>query len=1205
MTNGIGCSEELSQTLGELLETNCALQKTIDELGNNLRQADAKRLAAEQRLIKTRSSLTYQLGYQLKTGAGSLRGILRLPWALFNLYRQASQHKQRRQARNNTIDVSPKPSPHLFPRPLANLLPPTPRPDRVKDYEAILARFFRSADQPRTALKVACIMDEFTYSSYRYECDLKQLTPKDWEAELQAFQPELLFVESAWRGKDNLWGSKVGHNGQELKNILAWCRGRGVPTVFWNKEDPVHFETFLTTARQFDLVFTVDIDCIHRYKAALGHERVYLLPFACQPALHNPVELYDRKEAFCFAGAYYARYGERIRDLGNIVGPLAKFRPLEIFDRNFGKNDANYQFPACYQPYIVGTLKFDEIDIAYKGYRYALTLNSIKQSQSMCARRAFELLGCNTLTVSNYARSLRLLFGDLLIASDNGERICRQLDAFSPNDRDAATLRLAGLRKVMLEHTYSKRLAYVMSKVTGVAAVNDLPRIHIFAHASNSVELNALIGHFQRQCYANRLMHIIVFDQFDRTSMELDDRLCLLTSDQAKALSLQELMNGATLAGGMVAQDYYGPNYLLDLALATRYCEAQVIGKGAFYDNEAMDSRLQHAELSYRPAARLAARSALIRAELLCGQLAGDWVRSLPGLDLEHHQALAIDPFNYCRNAGTASLDQLRAWVDDPDRNTGIGIEQLQAQAEAIAPLQDQYSAPEWSGRVMAGLFGSVASKHLDLRLEGGTWHISSTLADGKHEYIYAPMPLDIARLSKGDALKLHLHVTPGLNVQLVVLFLDAQEQRISHTMQHGNRNHSVDIPPEAAFVRLGLRVYSGGSAEIKALLLGHRDVQPPDILSNADHLLVTNHYPAYDDLYRNGFVHTRVTAYQAHGVKVDVFRLRKDEGVHYQEFENIDVVTGSSSTLAAMLENGAYKSVLVHFLDESMWQVLSSHLATTRVVVWLHGAEIQPWWRREYNYSTDEQRQLAKIDSEKRMGFWRAILQLMPVNLKLVFVSRYFAEEVMEDLGFRLPEDQYEIIHNPINTELFSFQEKPLEQRKKVLSIRPYASAKYANDLSVKAIELLALKPYFKDLEFRMLGDGVLFDETLEPLRKYSNVKIEKGFLTHAEIARLHREYGLFLCPTRTDAQGVSRDEAMASGLVPVTNSVTAIPEFTDDRCAILAPGDDAQAMAAGMARIFENPQLFSSLSIAARQRIEHQTSLPIIIARELAVIR
>src|SRR5690606_37063715 len=151
--------------------------------------------------------------------------------------------------------------------------------------------------------------------------------------------------------------------------------------------------------------------------------------------------------------------------------------------------------------------------------------------------------------------------------------------------------------------------------------------------------------------------------------------------------------------------------------------------------------------------------------------------------------------------------------------------------------------------------------------------------------------------------------------------------------------------------------------------------------------------------------------------------------------------------------------------------------------------------------------------------------------NLQLVFVSNYFAEEVMEDLGFRLPEGQYHIIHNPINTDLFKYQEKDPELRKKILSIRPYASRVYANDLTVKCILELSKEPFFDELEFRIIGDGKLFDETVEPIRKFDNVIIEKKFLSQQEIAELHKQYGVFLCPSRMDTQGVSRDEAMGSG--------------------------------------------------------------------------
>lgn len=1192
---------QLKANLNQLLERSAAQQRKIDELNANLERANTQRHLAEQRLVKTRASMTYQLGYQIKNSATSLSGLVKLPVRLLRLYRKANQQRQQSEQKR------------IASEPLKALLPPAPvvqdenylkLPEALETSAQSRSALLRQADQPVSRLKMACVMDEFTFGSYRYECDLMQLTPNNWKAELEAFRPELLFIESAWRGKDDLWGSKVGHNSQELQDILTWCRQNKVPTVFWNKEDPVHFETFLTTAKQFDHVFTTDIDCIHRYKGALGHERVYLLPFACQPALHNPIELYKRKDAFCFAGAYYARYPERTRDLGNFVCELPKFRPLEIFDRNFGKNDINYQFPEEYQPYIVGTLPFERIDTAYKGYRYAINLNSIKQSQSMFARRVFELLGCNTITVSNFSRGVRLLFGDLVVTTDNGEEMLRRLQLLAEDPLNSDKLKLAALRKVMQEHTYTQRLDYVLSMVTGTAKAQRLPEIVVVCEAQDRQQFDMLRAHLDRQAYSQVRM-VIITDAYQSSIVSDDPRILVLKPAQLKKSSLGELVGSTPWIAAFVPGDYYGPNYLMDLALATRYSNAQVIGKAAHFTCKGPNAELLSAELAYHPVPSLSARRALVATEIVAGQPLLTWLKSLPSLTYAHEQGLAIDPFNYCEN-GAAKHEKISVKVDDLQLDLGMTIDQLQARAQAIAPLKVNHDSPEISGRALADIFGAKHNKFLDLSVDVDSWRVNSKLADGKHEYVYALNEISLDELNIQDRkLKLYLDCSPGLNLQLVVLFLDAEKQRISHVMQHANRNQTSEVPPEAAFVRFGLRAYASGNTEIKALVLGHRNLQPSEMLGRSQHLVVTNHYPAYEDLYRNGFVHSRVMAYQEQNLNVDIFRLRKNEAVSYHEFQNVDVVTGCQTTLVKMLESGQYKSVLVHFLDPDMWAVLKRFTHLVKIVVWVHGAEIQPWWRREYNYSDELQLALAKVESEKRMAFWRETLTNMPANLKLVFVSRYFAEEVMEDVGFRIPEDRYEIIHNPIDTELFSYQAKPDAQRMKLLSIRPYASAKYANDLSVKAIELLAGKPYFKDLEFRMIGDGNLFEDTLAPLRKFSNVTIERGFLKHQEIAALHKQYGLFLCPTRMDAQGVSRDEAMASGLVAVTNAVTAIPEFVDDECGVLAPGEDAQAMADGIARVIESPELFRRLSAAARMRVEKQTAKHSIITRELELIR
>ena len=786
---------------------------------------------------------------------------------------------------------------------------------------------------------------------------------------------------------------------------------------------------------------------------------------------------------------------------------------LEIYDRNYGKNDPNYQFPVEYQQFIVGTLPFDQIDKAYKGYRYAINLNSIKQSQSMFARRVFELLASNTITISNFSRGLRILFGDLVITTDSGSEIVRRLNTVADNEEHSRKLRLAALRKVMREHTYGQRLAYVVSKVSGKTIEESLPRIAVLAHAESQIQLEALQENYRRQRYANTSLYVVLANGM-MPAVSKDARVHLFTSEQAKNIDVGSLVIEAELVAGMVAEDYYGPNYLEDIVLATRYTKAEAIGKAARYSLEDSGFQLKQPDEAYHRVQGLPARAAAIRRHLIAKENVLEWIQSLGARQLQVEQAVAIDEFNYCEHGSGASSALVREKVDDvPNLNIGISIDNLLDTAEGIAPESDRHdNCPKLTGKQLAGDFARRPSDAIMLEVDGQGWLVGSTLPDGKHEYLYATADHGLDELGFSDQLKVYLDVTAGLNIQLVIQFLDARKQKISHIIHHANRNQEAAIPPGTDRIRFGLRFYAGGHAEIRGLVLGHRNLQPAEIICQAEHLLLTNHYPSYSDLYRNGFVHTRVRAYQARAVRCDVFRLRLDETVSYHEFEDVNVITGSQVVLHQMLSSGRYKTVLVHFQDPSMWDVLKHHMERIKVLVWVHGAEIQPWHRRTFDHLTEEQLVVSKMQSEKRLAFWKELLQPLPTNLKLVFVSRQFCEEVMEDLGIRIPNSKYTIIHNPINTDVFRYDRKPLDQRKKVLSISSYSSRKYANDLSVRAIELLANMPWFYEMEFRMIGDGPLFGETLAPLRKYRNVYIEQRFLTRDEIAVLHKEHGIFL---------------------------------------------------------------------------------------------
>ncbi len=441
---------------------------------------------------------------------------------------------------------------------------------------------------------------------------------------------------------------------------------------------------------------------------------------------------------------------------------------------------------------------------------------------------------------------------------------------------------------------------------------------------------------------------------------------------------------------------------------------------------------------------------------------------------------------------------------------------------------------------------------------------------------------------------------TPGLS--LVVSFLDRDGVELSRAMRNAGDGTPVPVPTDALHIRIGLRLPAGASARVHRLTLGQRagglDVFP----AKSDVMLLTNGYPAADDLYRNAFLHARARGYLEHGRAVDVVVYRRGEPDRARQFEGIDVVTMSDESLPLALD--AHRQVFVHFLNRAMWEALAPRLDALRVTVWIHGYEIQPWTRRAFAVMTDAEREAAQAASAEREALWSEVLRRDHANLSFVFVSQTLRRMVEEDYGVALTGERHHVINNPIDVQHFAFNAKDPEQRLRVLSIRPFASRVYANDLTVAAILALSTAPEFDRMRFRIVGDGPLFDDTVAPLRAFPNVQLDRHFINADEIAALHRDHGIFLCPSRMDSQGVSRDEAMSSGLVPVTSAVAAIPEFVDDACGILAAPESSDGLAAGILRLVRDPEAFSRMSAAAAARVRSDRSAESVLRAELALL-
>lgn len=526
-------------------------------------------------------------------------------------------------------------------------------------------------------------------------------------------------------------------------------------------------------------------------------------------------------------------------------------------------------------------------------------------------------------------------------------------------------------------------------------------------------------------------------------------------------------------------------------------------------------------------------------------------------------------------------------------------IESLEKQFQAqLSDIQLKHEACYWP------------VQHESLKIEQcrGDISIKSSLDKEKHIYIYYLDEINISE-EKGYLIKNEFEMKGNLEVELFILTYK-QERQIDTFNIDINTTKVFEPIQGAEYIKIALRIKGSGEVLFKKLEIVDytKDIISEQLLSeNEDerYLILTNMYPNKQNLYRNGFVHRRVVLYKERGLRVDVFACNsKNRGLESYCFDKVQVYGGDEKALQTLLRVRKYKKILIHFVNENMVEAIEQVDDTIPFIVWIHGFETERWHRRRFNYTEEEiKRNLSKWEKEddKKMSFMKRIYT-DPKNT-FIFVSKWFMEAVgEEDAGCKVT--NYKVVPNVVDGDIFKFIPKGVEQRKRILTIRPFASKKYANDLTVQAILELSKKDFFKDLIFDIYGRGPLFEEVLSPIRHFENVHIYETFLTQEEIAREHRKHGIFICPTRLDAQGVSMCEAMSSGLIPITNGVTAIPEYVNEEIGILAPEEDYMTLARGVEKLYYDIDMFKKMSYKASISIQEKCGIENVINEEIKYI-
>jgi len=359
----------------------------------------------------------------------------------------------------------------------------------------------KAKSKPLEQITLGLIADQFTTDTLASAVNVVTLSPENWREELAKQPIDAMFVESAWKGNDWLWHRKVGYYSDEefapLSELLEHCRQNNIPSLFWNKEDPVHFDRFRKAAGLCDHVFTTDSRRIIPYLSTPGAltQTASSGPFYASPKIHNLLPSTREWQATAaYGGTYYGkRYPERTEYMDKIMSAAAPLG-LTIYDRQHDDPDSPYKYPGGLGSYVAGSLNYEAMIQAYKAHPVQINVNSVLDSPTMFSRRVVETAACGSPMISGPALGMnRYLEGAGHIVRTESDA-AEALENLMHHPAYRWRVALKGSRAIMRAHTTELRLAQMLRTAGMVISAPQPPSLQLLTEEVTEVVVKRLLA---------------------------------------------------------------------------------------------------------------------------------------------------------------------------------------------------------------------------------------------------------------------------------------------------------------------------------------------------------------------------------------------------------------------------------------------------------------------------------------------------------------------------------------------------------------------------------------------------------------------------------------------------------------------------------------------------------------------------------------
>lgn len=441
-------------------------------------------------------------------------------------------------------------------------------------------------------LNIIGILDEFLYNTLKNIFNIKMISCNEKITKNYSF----FFCESCWNGNNGEWKYKINtiKIKKETVNILNQCKKLNIPTIFYNKEDPVNFDSYIDTAKHFDIIITTDINCVNKYKE-LTKSQIFVMPFTINPLdINNIGRKNDINNSF-FAGSLTYSLSEIRKKNTNILLDKLKKKKFVLFDRNLNEKqrvefyNSMYNinmFHPKYNKYLHEAIPHEVLLKVHKTTNWCGNLNTVKTSDTMFARRVIEASIMKNSVVTDYSQGVYKNFGNSIYTLEDELKYNTNEDILLNQIK-----KQIGWRTVIEKYNSYSHFSDLFKKINingfkNIFSLNE--KISVICSTNRIDNYSIIIDNFNRQNYENKEL-IIVFNLNMNNEIEniINENPDLKIKQIDEKETLGHCLNEAIkLSTGEIISkfdddDYYGKHYLTDMNYSMKISNADLVGKCA------------------------------------------------------------------------------------------------------------------------------------------------------------------------------------------------------------------------------------------------------------------------------------------------------------------------------------------------------------------------------------------------------------------------------------------------------------------------------------------------------------------------------------------------------------------------------------------------------------------------------------------------